>query len=385
MKKKITKTNKLRLWLLALMLLPFSVMAQKSDTTTFKPHGKISGYAFGDYYYKAYSDSLNRGDKNQYTGIPKGRNAFQFRRIYLGYDYYISPKFKAQVLLDAESTGGGKYTFYIKYANLQWKNILPRTNLIIGQTSTPAFSNSSEKLWGYRSIEKTIADRRGTPSYDFGIKIEGQMDKGGRFGYSLMVGNGSGAKPEVNNFKHFYGDAYAKLFNKKLMIDLYMDYERLNWEANFHHSNSMGKLFIGYTAPRITIGTEGFIKWKQNGITATNIAAIRKDTLNGPAMGLSFFLRGPVLKDKLNFFARLDLFNPDTKFDGTRFTDYKSLSSSYSPDTKGQFITAGLDFMPFEKVHIMPNIWFNSYSSQKTGISNRDYDLVYRLTFYFKY
>src|ERR1700677_3608372 len=64
--------------------------------------GRIWGYVFGDFYYKAHSDSLNRGGNNQYTGIPKNRNAFQFRRIYLGYDYNITSKFSAELLLAAE-------------------------------------------------------------------------------------------------------------------------------------------------------------------------------------------------------------------------------------------------------------------------------------------
>jgi len=38
---------------------------------------------FGDLYYKAHADTLNRGAVNQYTGIPKNKNAFQIRRVYL--------------------------------------------------------------------------------------------------------------------------------------------------------------------------------------------------------------------------------------------------------------------------------------------------------------
>src|ERR1700712_2883686 len=68
-----------------------------------KPNsGRIWGYAFGDAYYKAHADSLKRGGSNQYTGIPENRNAFQLRRIYLGYDYNISQKFSAELLLAAE-------------------------------------------------------------------------------------------------------------------------------------------------------------------------------------------------------------------------------------------------------------------------------------------
>src|SRR5579871_5931139 len=64
--------------------------------------GRLWGYVFGDFAYKAHSDSLARGGSNQYTGIPQSRTTFQFRRIYLGYDYNITKKFSAEILLAAE-------------------------------------------------------------------------------------------------------------------------------------------------------------------------------------------------------------------------------------------------------------------------------------------
>src|SRR5690348_3423758 len=213
--------------------------------TSFRPHGSLSGYAFGDYYYKAHADSLNRGG-NQYSGVPSGKNAFQFRRVYLGYDYAISPRFSAQVLLAAEDASDAlisdKYAFYVKYANLRWKNILPRTDLVIGQMATPVFSKSSEPVWGYRSVEKTIADVRKTPSYDFGAAVQGKLDAAANYGYEIMIDNGTGARPENDRFKHFYADVYGKFFGR-LKVDLYGDYERLNWQQGFHRSRSMGKLF----------------------------------------------------------------------------------------------------------------------------------------------
>ena len=132
--------------------------------------GRIWGYAFGDYYYKGHKDSLNRGGSNQYTGIPKNRSAFAFRRIYLGYDYNISKKFSAELLLAAEdnfpagnppSSGAAsgdellnnKLSFYIKLLNIRWKNIWKGTDLVVGQIATPAFPLLSERLWSYRSIE----------------------------------------------------------------------------------------------------------------------------------------------------------------------------------------------------------------------------------------
>src|SRR5580698_1030784 len=64
--------------------------------------GRVWGYAFGDFYYKPHSDSLNRGGSNQYTGIPQSRNAFQFRRIYLGYDFNLNNRLSTELLLAAE-------------------------------------------------------------------------------------------------------------------------------------------------------------------------------------------------------------------------------------------------------------------------------------------
>ncbi len=64
--------------------------------------GRLWGYAFGDFAYKSHADSLSRGGSNQYTGIRPQTTMFQFRRIYLGYDYNISKKFSAELLLAAE-------------------------------------------------------------------------------------------------------------------------------------------------------------------------------------------------------------------------------------------------------------------------------------------
>src|SRR6476659_10590960 len=87
---------------LYLSLFSLNSNAQSNPDSSFKPSGKLWGYSFGDYYYKAHSDALNRGGANQYTGVEQGRNAFQLRRAYLGYNYDIHPKFSAELLLAAE-------------------------------------------------------------------------------------------------------------------------------------------------------------------------------------------------------------------------------------------------------------------------------------------
>src|SRR5262249_29172907 len=154
--------------------------------------------------------------------------------IYLGYDYNITQKFSAELLLAAEDnfpagnppgttaasgdeTLNNKETFYIKLANIRVKNIWPGTDLVVGQQATPAFPLLSERIWAYRSIERTIADIRRTPSYDLGAGLQGTFDpKTKNFGYNLLVANGSSAKPEADNFKWFYGDVFAMFLDKKL-------------------------------------------------------------------------------------------------------------------------------------------------------------------------
>jgi hypothetical protein len=102
------------------------------------------------------------------------------------------------------------------------------------------------------------------------------------------------------------------------------------------------------------------------------------------ASGISFFVRGNLVKDKLNFFARYDNFNPDNKIDNNKYNKYAGNTSGYNDSsTKEQFITGGLDFTPVKSVHLMPNIWYNHYTNQGFASKYDSYDLVYRLTFYF--
>ncbi len=412
--------SKQLLFIAALLFLTIASQAQYlfNSDSAFKAgaanSGRIWGYVFGDYYAKAHSDSANRGGSNQYSGIPTNRTAFQFRRIYLGYDYNITNKFSAELLLAAEDnfptgnptsntavaanttasgagdlTADGKLTFYIKLANIRWKNIWNGTDLIVGEQATPAFPLLSEKIWNYRSVERTISDIRRTPSYDLGAGLQGKFDpKTANFGYDLLVGNGSSAKPESDNFKWFYGDVWAMFFDKRLVLDLYGDYERLNWVSTWHHSRQMIKGYIAYNTPAVTVGVEGFINNLKNDNFATKIAG-GVDTMSVQSKGISFYVHGNIVPNRLRFFARYDMYSPDNKINNSVFSKYVGNTSSYNdPVTKENFITAGLDFTPAKNVHFMPNIWYNGYKGQQSAAIDgsklhKDYDMVYRMTFYF--
>ena len=395
--------------------------------------GHLWGYAFADYYVKGHSDALFRGGSNQYSGIPQKRNAFQIRRIYLGYDFNFSKKFSAELLLAVEDnfpTGNppmsasasgdelldSKLAFYIKLANIRWKNLWKGTDVIVGQQATPAFS-ISEKVWGYRSIERTITDIRRTPSYDLGIGLQGTFDpKTKNFGYDLLAANGSSAKPASVSFKWFYGDVWAKFFKQRFIIDFYADYNESNWTSNWHHSRQMLKLFIGYNTPQIAIGVEGFINNLKQDVFATRMSDSGLDTLNNMASGISAFVTGDIIKEKLRFFVRYDHYMPTNKVNNDLYSGYKLNTGNYNDNSyssvasanaaavatgdetyQQDFVTAGLDYTPVKNVHIMPNIWYNHYSTQLSNNLNNatngtlankakgDYDLVYRITFYYTF
>lgn len=371
--------------------------AQAQDTTQFKPGGKLWGYAFGDYAYKAHGDTVGgngRGGANQYTGVAKDQSLFQLRRVYLGYDYDISKKFSAGFLLAAEDDvmggdllGNGKFAPYVKNAFVRWKNIFPGSDVVFGLQPTPAFAATSEPAWGYRSIERTIMDIRRTNSFDLGLSLQGHLPKNDNFSYTLMVSNGSGPRPETDGMKWFWGDVNYKFFNKRLIVDLYGDFARLNLAPGFRHERSTGKVFVAWTVPTFTVGVEAFTTTLMGDDVAARSNGVR-DTITTRAVGVSLFARGKLYKDKLGWFARYDNYNPSVKNDASIYISESPLTAQYNPNTKEQFITAGIDYTPVKNVHVMPNVWYNHYENagpRNYGDANKDYDLVFRLTFYYIY
>jgi hypothetical protein len=398
-----------------------------------KPGYNIWGYAFMDYYYKGHADTAGtwngsyhgRGGSNQYTGVPAGHTAFQSRRIYLGFDYVLNKHFQTEFLLADEDNfndpststtpavpngdllANGKSSFYLKLANIRWHNIWNGTDFVFGQQATPSFPLLTEVVWGYRSIERTVSDIRRTPSYDFGAGLNGVFDpKTRNFGYDLLVANGTSAKPVAftNNFRWFYGDIWAKLFDKHLMLDLYADYNRETWNPAWHNSRQMVKGFIAYTTPKVTVGVEGFINTLKNDAFMTQTAAAGGgvDTANSVAQALSVYVRGKIISDKLGFFIRLDSYNPNKNLTSSNVANYTKVvghTSNYieqgaSPEINGgaangnnvheTFFTAGLDFTPIKFVHIMPNVWYDHYHTMGNPTPD-NHDVVYRMTFYYIY
>jgi hypothetical protein len=379
-----------------------------ASTDKFKPNGKVWGTVFSDIGYKAHTDSVKRGKGSNYlySALPQDSAFLDLRRVYLGYDFNISERFSTEFLLAHEgdylptittgtvtSVANGNRTFYLRLANLRWKNIYKRADVVIGQVNTPTFSYSTDKVWGYRSVERTVTDlNKLGGSNDVGVLLQGTFDSKGDYGYNAMVGQGTGAKPENNKFKKFYGNVYARFLNQQLLIDLYADYELQRQQyKGYHKENSTYKVLLAYQSEKFTIGFEVVTQKQTNATIYTepdpvnsHIKGTKKDTVAAVPLALSVFVRAPLIKDQLTAFARYDNYNPDTKFRASNF-----YSAPVAANVEQNFVTAGVDFTPYKtkNVHLIPNIWYNRFQAHNDGaqkvntsLLHHDYDLVYRLT-----
>lgn len=349
--------------------------------------GHLWGYLFGDYYYMSHSDEWNRGETSEYHGIIAGQNAFAVRRIYLGYDFKINKTFSTQFLLAAEKrTVEETLPVQIKFFNLKWKNIWKGTDLIVGQAGTPT-KDRNTKVWKYRSIERVALDYRGTRSSDLGLMLKGTFDENENIGYSFMVANGTGLDAAHNRNPKIYGNLYAKLFDRQLILELYADYNRFDTEDKIIQSSQVTRLFIGYKKTSFSAGVEGFIRNAHGNVIGETFTG-RSDTLDMRSMGLSLYLQGNLIKDKLSFYSRWDFMNPYTLYKATDYREYVGRTAAYDPETTEQMIILGLDYTPNNQVHFMPNVMYNNYQNKNAisqGTMASDYDLTWRMTFYFTF
>src|SRR5687768_6626859 len=369
----------LSLLFILLYIFAASDLNAQAGAEDFKPSGKVWGYAFGDFFVKAGGDTATWASRAEYSGVAKDVYAFAIRRMYLGYDYNISPKFFTSALLEANDgllSQKGDRTVTIKALYLRWKNIYQGADLLAGQMSTLAFSQVSEKVWNYRSVEKTITDQRGIrSSSDLGIAVHGVFDSIGNYGYNLMVGNGTSTRPEdltpSGKHKLYSGEVYAYLLDRNIVLDLYGDYQTSPNEKDVMTL----KGFVAYQSDPITIGVEVLTQTQQNA---------KPDSTNTSPLGFSVFARSVLIKDRLSAFVRFDSFDPDRLY---RDSD---IISAYNPSNmhrhyEEQFFLAGLDFSPHKNVHVIPNIWINSYKAkgESSLLPERKADIVPRMTLYF--
>ncbi len=331
---------------------------------------KVSGYVFGDYYYKLSGDTTGTytnkvSSTSQYFTTPKTWQAFQIRRLYVGFDYNINDDIATQLNLEGNDKTFGpaplnRQGIFVKTAFAEWKNVVPMSSIYIGLIPTPTWSGTTEKEWAYRSIEKTITDFRGLGvATDLGFGIKGKFDREGVASYHFVVGNGTGQTPENDKYKKCYGDITFRP-TKNFVVDLYTDYT----DASNSLLIATWKVMSAYTFLGTHVGIEYFQQHQGN----ARINQVTKLNYDKQTTGLSLFAWRP-FTSKINLAGRFDYFDPDT--------------NNPSEGFKESFMSFGIDFMPDPRFHLIPNIWINSYKNKNRSGFNKDSDVVSRLTFHF--
>ncbi|GAB1429981.1 hypothetical protein MASR2M18_08140 [Ignavibacteria bacterium] len=393
----------------AFLLTAFCIasIATAQTDSAFKPNGKVWGLMFGDYFYRANGDNPGYSAKGQYVNISENFHAFQLRRLYLGYDYNATPSMKVRALLEVNdksiiATGG--YVPFVKQAYLEWKNpadIGTSTVLNIGLIPVPLFTNI-EKAWGWRSVGKTIIDYRGImTTADFGASLSGSFDAGNdTYGYSLMIGNGTGVKaPDftrakfASREKEFYLLTYALLLDKKLTVDAFLDYRDGETDpvTGAHIERKMLHGFASYTIPKIlTISVEGGLINNINAALRRVSADTAVKTVISADIKETFFSIYATatlgfISDKLEMLARYDLFNNDANFDPLNvYATALVTDNNYYRNYKEGMILIGLAYRPASNISFIPNVEINSYTKHKGGVvPERTNDITPRITFYY--
>jgi hypothetical protein len=377
-----------RAWLTAVSILVAApVLAQETPTATAQnpaaqvpplqqqvtptppdfPRGRISGYAFGDLYYNLAGDPNHRynaaGTDSDKTNIDnsiaqqigKDLNGFQIRRIYFQLDNDLSIKYSTRFRLEADSkslTSDGKLGVNVKAAYLQARDLYTRGDGYIGMVPTPTWENP-EEFWGYRSIEKTIADFRGIgTAADIGGELKGFIDPDHKLGYSAMVSNGLGQKPEDNRYKKVM--LAIPIHVGDLRLEPYGDYQN---GAN-GTDQATYKLFAGYELKRNAIGLEVLTRVNHRPVGG-----------NQEPRGLSVYARGNPTAS-LSGYARFDLWQPDHRADNR---------------VDQQLWIAGLDWQPFKDVHVMPNVEATQFDAKGNAVAPPHHETQARITFYYRY
>jgi len=362
--------------------------------------GKFSGYMFGDYYYNVTRDSSfnhtapsNAASTGSAAG-PKTFQAFQIRRIYFAYDNDISDQFTTRFRLEADQAAAtsaptasgdvlpsGKVSVFVKDAYLMWKNVFSGSNIIFGVQPTPAY-DVSEAAWGYRSLEKTIMDLRGTvSSRDLGISLKGKITGDGMVNYWMMLANGSGNNVETDKYKRYYAHLQLKPITN-FQATLYVDYKDVADILNSYTKSTVSNgalttaLFLGYSEPfSYNIGVEAFLQTTSNALKDTTA----KSYSSKSTMGFSVFGSFNIIPE-LAVVARYDNFNPSTDDKGK---DPVAVTAAVANGNLSRnYIIAGLSWKVDKNVSIMPNLLYETYETPKGGKAI-DASTTARLTVYY--
>ena len=347
--KRMLKSYQCLLFAMAIVL--------SSVSLSWSQNGKISGYYIGDYYYLA---SAHNEDW-------QGRHGFQYRRIYLNYDKGVADDLAIRLRFEMNSPSfnakeQGKIAPFVKHGYLKWSNSDWRTTSYFGLVGTPTFA-TVEKIWGYRSVAKTLEDlHKLGSSTDFGVAIKGNFDTDKKFSYHAMLGNGAGTKGEANSDKKAYLSLTARPV-EGLIAEVYGEFGT----GADQTSNYMFHGLLGYQKDRLNLGLLVSNKTKQKGKGKEDETRLAGSVFGSMQLG-----------DKLTALGRIDRnFDPHATGEKISYLPHADTAASNT-------IILGVDWSPAANTHIIPNLVAILYDEPEKG-NKPDMDLQPRLTLYYKF
>ncbi len=291
----------------------------------------LSGLIYADYEYLISTPDDEAKDEN----------AFGYRRVYLTVDSKISDKFSTRVRFEANdgsTTSQGNPAPFIKDLYIKWKDAFAKGHsLTFGVSSPPSFT-VAEKVWGFRSLEKTILDRNKiVSSRDMGIVARGPITTSGSVKYGVMLSNNESVRAENDKNKRVYGqlEFYP---GKVLVATLGSDFATFSGGGQRLNSN----LFVGARTDGFTAGVEGY----------RSSTAFEENISDEVEYGVALFARATISKT-VEVVGRVDrVTNNDT-------------------DITESFALAGFSIKPDPHVRIIPNIMLTKVENVDSAVSAR--------------
>jgi len=328
---------------------------------------------FGTTIYYDYTFNLTNNGYLTGTDAAKAlNNKFNFRRAYFTYENRWGD-LRFRFRYDADNTANltsvdvrtgstkkdDKLRPYMKHLYLQYDNLIPNASLKIGMADTITFKLAEDR-WGYRSVAKTLLDgykdvtgvEIDATSADLGASFSGAFAKEVR--YQFQVTNGT-------HYSHAENDKHKKFMGQLQLVPAaglnvvgYVDYEKQD-ASNEAWTYKLDGYFE--MVPGLTLAAEWFVYRNDKYLTA----AMKQYDVSG----FSVFGVWKINPEKLQLFARLDHYEPNTEV----------------ADDERNLVIAGFDWTPFHASwKIQPNIWFTTYAN-----SNRKADAVFNLTFFLSF
>ena len=237
------------------------------------------------------------------------KSAFNFQRQYFGYGGEVSDQVSYKILFDVGRTNVGaaviekdtsyksedtRLVVFLKKAQINYKSSFGRFNFGLIGMNTYALQESN---WGYRFIEKSAIDKYGFSSTaDLGVGFSKSLID--NLNLSLLIVNGEG-------FKNPQGDKFQKIaFNATYgesnlnKNDGYNGGLVYTTESTDTDPTTMTSVFGGFAGMGIRIGGEYDMQ---------TISGVNKSIVSVSA--------NYAVKDKIDIFARYDIYDGDTSID----------------------------------------------------------------------